>query len=47
MISETCRKTTSFEKNYASHKGELAAIIYGLRQFEHILRFRPFVVRPD
>ena len=34
-------------KNYASYKGELVAIIYGLRQFEHILRFRPFVVRTD
>ena len=47
MISATGRKTTSFEKNYASHKGELAAIIYGLRQFEHILRYRPFTVRTD
>ena len=47
LISASGRNTTSFEKNYASHKGELAAIIYGLRQFEHILRFRPFVVRTD
>ena len=46
-ISASGRKTTSFEKNYASHKGELATIIYGLRHFEHILRFRPFVVRTD
>ena len=35
------------QKNYASHQGELAAIIYGLRQFQHMLCFRPFVVRAD
>ena len=47
MISAIGRKTTRFEKNYASHKGELAAIIYGLGQFEHILRYRPFTVQMD
>ena len=41
MITATGRKTTSHEKNYPSHKGELAAIIYGLTQLEHILRYRP------
>ena len=47
MISANGRRTTSFERNYASHKGELAAIIYGLRKYEHILRYRPFIIRTD
>ena len=47
MIAATGRKTTQYEKNYPSHKGELSAIMYGLTQFEHILRYRPFTVRTD
>ena len=35
------------QKNYASHQGELAAIIYELRQFEDMLRFRPLVGGAD
>ena len=40
-------ETQLSQKNYASHQGELAAIIYGLRQFEHMLCFRPLVVGAD
>ena len=47
MISAAGRKTTSYEANYPSHKGELAAIIFGLRKFEHILRFKKFLIRTD
>ena len=35
------------QKNYASHHGELAAIIYELRQFEDMLHFRPLVDGAD
>ena len=47
MIATAGRKTTKFESNYGSVKGELAAIVYGLRKFEHILRFRRFIVNTD
>ena len=47
FIGAAGRKTTKYEKNYHSCKGELAAIIYGLRKFEHILRYRKFVIHTD
>lgn len=47
MIATAGRKTTKFEANYGSVKGELAAIIFGLRKFEHILRFRRFIINTD
>ena len=36
-----------YERNYASMKGELCAVIYGLRKFEHILRFKQFKIRTN
>ena len=47
FIGAAGRKTTKYEKNYHSCKGELAAIIYGLRKFEHILKFRKFIIHTD
>ena len=47
FIAAMGRKTTTYERNYASVKGELAALVWGLRKFEHILRFRPFIVNTD
>ena len=47
FIAAMGRKTTKYERNYASVKGELAALVWGLRKFEHILRFRPFIVNTD
>ena len=47
FIAAAGRKTTKYECNYHSCKGELAAIIYGLRKFEHILKFRRFVIHTD
>ena len=47
FIGAAGRKTTKYEKNYHSCKGELAAIIYGLRKFEHILKFRRFIIHTD
>ena len=38
------RKTSPGKKNYAPTKGELTAIIYALRKWEHILRFKPFLL---
>ena len=47
MIAAIGRKTTTYEANYESYKGELAAIIWGLRKFDHILRFKPFKIKTD
>ena len=43
----TAKKCNPAEQNYASHKGELAAVILGLRKFEHLLRAKPFIIRTD
>ena len=47
LIAVQGRKTNSHEKNYGSVKGELAALVYGLRKFEHILRYKPFIAHSD
>jgi Reverse transcriptase (RNA-dependent DNA polymerase)/RNase H-like domain found in reverse transcriptase len=47
FIGAGARKCNRAEQNYPSHKGELAAVVMGLRKFEHILRFKPFVLRTD
>ena len=47
LIAVQGRKTNSHERNYGSVKGELAALVYGLRKFEHILRYRAFIVNTD
>ena len=35
------------QSKYSAHKGELLAVILGLRKFEHILRARKFLIRTD
>ena len=47
LIGVAGRKTTTYEQNYHSTKGELAAVLYGLRKFEHILRFKKFILHTD
>ena len=47
LIRVAGRKTTRYKKNYHSTKGELAAVLYGLRKFEHILRFKKFLLWTD
>jgi len=47
FIGAGARKCNTAERNYPSHKGELAAVVMGLRKFEHILRFKRFVLRTD
>jgi hypothetical protein len=47
FIGAGARKCNKAEQNYPSHKGELAAAVMGLRKFEHILRFKPFILRTD
>jgi len=47
FIAAAGRKTTPGECNYPPTKGELSAIIYALRKFEHILRYKKFVIYCD
>merc|ERR1711867_322140 len=47
FIAAAGRKTTKYERNYHNAKGELSAIIYGLRKFEHILRYKKFIIHTD
>ena len=35
------------QRQYPAHKGELLAVILGLRKFEYILRARKFLIRTD
>ena len=41
------RKCRVYESNYHSSKGELLALMYGLQKYEHLLRWRKFVVITD
>ncbi|MEL7522121.1 MAG: RNase H-like domain-containing protein, partial [Cyanobacteria bacterium J06553_1] len=41
------KKCNTAEQNYHSSKGELAAVVLGLKKFEHILRAKPFIIRTD
>ena len=47
LISVGGRKATEPETRYASWKGELSALIHGLRKFENILKYKPFLVVTD
>ena len=47
LIACAGRRTTQGEAQYPSAKGELSALVYGLRKFRQILRYRPFVVYTD
>ena len=47
LIAACGRKTTTFEANYGSVKGEVCAIIFGLRKFSHILRGNQFIINTD
>ena len=47
LISAGGRKTTGPESRYSSWKGELSALVYGCRKYEHILKYRRFQVITD
>ena len=47
LIGAVGRKTTGPEKRYPSWKGELAAIMYGIRKFAPILSYRRFTINTD
>ena len=47
FIACAARKCSTAESAYPSMKGELLAVILGLKSFEHILRYRKFIIRTD
>ena len=47
LIAACGRRTSSYEKNYPSFKGELAAIVFGIRKFEHLCKYATFEVHTD
>ena len=47
LIAASSRKATKYERNYSSFKGELAALVYGIRKFHHMLVGRNFVAITD
>ena len=47
LIAAVGRKTTTGESNYSSVKGEIAAVVYGVRKFHHILSFGEFQLITD
>jgi len=47
FLGGVAKKNNEAERNYPSYKGELAAIIFTLRRFEHILRAKKFIIRTD
>jgi hypothetical protein len=47
LIAAASRGTTKYEANYASYKGEIAALVLGLRKFKHLLLFKQFHVFTD
>ena len=47
LIGAVGRKTTEPEQRYPSWKGELSAIVYGIRKFHPILSYRQFRINTD
>ena len=47
MLGCAARKCTTYERNYPSVKGELSALMYCCRKWEHLLRYRQFIVNTD
>jgi len=46
-LGAAAQKCNKAEQNYPSYKGELATAVMEMWKFEHILRFKPFVLRTD
>ena len=41
------RKCRIYEANYHLSKGEILALVYGLQKFDHLLRYKKFIVISD
>ena len=47
LIATGGRKCSLAESRYSANKGETAAIVFCVEQFEHLLRLRKFTIRTD
>ena len=47
FIGACAHKCNVAERNYSANKGEMSALIMGLRKWEHILSYKPFLSRTD
>ena len=47
LIQAAGRKTTPYESNYSSYKGEAAAVVFCCRRWEHILLYDKFILHTD
>ena len=47
MIATAARKCSRHEQNYGSVKGELACVIFAVRKWEHLLRYKPWRLNTD
>ena len=47
FIGAVAKKCSEPETKYCSYKGEMGAVILGLRKFEHLLRCKKFIIRTD
>ena len=47
LIACISRSNNKSQRNYSAWKGETLAIVYALKKFEHILSYRPFIIRTD
>ena len=47
LIAAASRKCSRYEQNYSSFKGELAALMFGIRKYHHMLVGREFVAVTD
>ena len=47
FIAAAGRKLTKGESNYPPTKGEMCFIVYACRKWEHLLRYKPFIVNND
>ena len=47
LIGAVAKKCSQAEAKYCSYKGEMGAVVLGLRKFEHLLRCKKFIIRTD
>ena len=47
FLGAVAHKCSAAERNYSANKGELAAAVMGMRTWEHILGYKPFVLRSN
>ena len=47
VLAYGAKTLKTYQRNYSSNKGEMAAVIHFVRHFKYHLRYRPFILRTD